>query len=84
MGPFVPSGFRGFLSTFMEPLISRDPDIAPQQRVILMGGVGNFLINEISFMTKMDEFSENIHSLNPPLSLVFGKCVLDFQKIRKM
>ena len=41
MKTFVPSGFLGFLATFQEPLISRDPMIAPLQRVILMGGLGN-------------------------------------------
>ena len=40
MGTFIESGFRGLLSAFLPPLISRDPAVAPQQRVILMGGLG--------------------------------------------
>ena len=40
MTAFTESGFRGFLSAFLPPLISRDPAVAPQQRVILMGGLG--------------------------------------------
>ena len=42
MSTFTESGFRGFLSAFLPPLTSRDPAVAPQQRVILMGGLGPF------------------------------------------
>ena len=40
MTTFIESGFRGFLKAFLPPLTSRDPAVAPQQRVILMGGLG--------------------------------------------
>ena len=46
MTTFTESGFRGFLSAFLPPLTSRDPAVAPQQRVILMGGLGAIIFNQ--------------------------------------
>ena len=50
MTTFTESGFRGFLSAFLPPLISRDPTVAPQQRVILMGGLGDVNFHSVLIM----------------------------------
>lgn len=59
MTTFTESGFRGFLSAFLPPLTSRDPAVAPQQRVILMGGVG-----AINFKSPIREGGDGCHLTN--------------------